>query len=128
MADTTATIDLVSPSFVEEKKITITLESTETLLADRAITALFDYTDAGDGGVVLPLDFIVQPVSGEPGEPGGYLEKNFTRSVPERYTFTVPAAGEYLLVLSERYHNRYWGSLDIVVEGDEFTELEITRR
>jgi hypothetical protein len=37
-------------------------------------------------------------------------------------TFTVPGAGQYLVTLRERFHNRWQGRLTITVEGDGYGE------
>lgn len=129
MTDLARTIDLLSPDYVGEEKIKILLRNEATLRAFLPITVDFDYTDVEINGLIPPLEFIVQPTFGLGGPSSGYLYKKFTRSAPSEFTFDVPSAGIYLIVLREAWHNRYWGRLEITVAGDPLvTEITQTRR
>ena len=129
MTDLARTIDLLSPDNVGEEKIRILLRNETTLRAFQSITVDFNYDDVEINGLIPPLEFIVQPTFGLGGESSGYLYKQFTRDAPSEFTFDVPSAGIYLVVLREAWHNRYWGRLEITVEGDPLiTETTSTRR
>jgi len=129
MTDLARTIDLLSPENVGEEKIMILLRNDVTLRAYQSITVDFNYDDVETAGLIPPLEFIVQPTFGLGGESSGYLYKQFTKDAPNEFTFTVPSAGIYLVVLREAWHNRYWGRLEITVEGDPLvTERTTTRR
>ena len=121
-------IDIISPVYVGEDKISITVaEESKPLLALRPITVNIDYSGAGTDGITLPLRFIVQPGFGEGGPAGGYIEKIFRRDKPTSYTFTPIGAGDYLILIKETGHNRWQGRLVVTVGGDQFSTVETER-
>jgi len=129
MTDLARTIDLLSPENVGEEKIRVLLRNPTTLVAYQPITIDFDYSEVEINGLIPPFEFIVQPTFGLGGPESGYLYKKFTRNAPTEFTFDVPFAGTYLIVLREAWHNRYWGRLEITVTGDSLlTERTISRR
>jgi len=114
-----ALIDRISPDFLCEQRIKIQMDqSSEPLMPFRRIIVNFDYGDADPEGVVLPLELIVQPAFGGGGAALGYRRIVFRRTAPSSATFTVPSAGQYLLVLREMAHNQWYGRHLITVGGD----------
>lgn len=119
-----ARIDEVSPAFVGEERIRITLDPVNPKpKVDLAVTVLFDYADAEPEGIALPLVLELQPAFGT-GE--GYRRREYRELRPSSFTFRTPLAGDYLLLLRESAHNRWRGTLKITVMGDEFVPSERT--
>lgn len=114
----TSRIDTLSPSYMGEDRIVITLDdATNPPRSDRAIIAHFDYGEADEaGGVVLPLILEIQPGFGN-GD--GYVKRVYRTRVPSTYTFRVSSPGDYLIVLRESGHNRWQGQLTFTVVGDK---------
>lgn len=124
-----ATLDILSPVFVGEDRITLTVnENSKPLLSFKIITINVNYDLAGEEGISLPLEFILQPGFGGGGEANGYQQKIFRRTAPETISFTVPSAGQYLLLLREIHHNRWQGRLIMTVEGDQAGLEIVTER
>jgi hypothetical protein len=121
----TTNLDLISPTYIGQDKIGITIDPASLpVLSGGIITLAFDYSDALPEGVVLPLKLIVQPAF---GDGTGYFEKTFRRSVPTSYAFTVLGAGRYLAVLKELGHNSWQGRLLIDVAGEKFSQIQSSR-
>jgi hypothetical protein len=115
----TAIIDIISPVEMGEQRISVTLDETsKPLLAFKPITINFDYSNASPEGIVLPLEIEVQPDAKHIAQAGGYRTKIYRTIAPESYTFTVPSAGDYLVVLREIYHMQWYGKLLLEVDGD----------
>lgn len=119
----TTRLDTFSPDYIGENLIVISQDTTTNpAISERPLTVNFDYSLADDeGGVVLPLVFQAQPLSGD----SGYKRQVFNRSPPPSFTFIPLAAGDYLITLGESGHNRWFGTLRITVTGDPFTDLTI---
>lgn len=115
-------IDIISPRDIgQDDKIVITVDPISLpLLAGNIITVNFDYARTAPGGVVLPLELIVQPGFGR-GE--GYFTNIFRQSRPNSFAFSLPSAGEWLVVLRECAHNYWLGRLTLNVGGEEFTQI-----
>ncbi|MCP4674325.1 MAG: hypothetical protein GY854_02165 [Deltaproteobacteria bacterium] len=125
-----ALIDRISPTFLGDSRIRVSINPCcEPLMAFRPITVDLNYDDAEPEGVVLPLEITVQPAFAEVSAAGGYRHKVFHRHVPSSYTFTVPSAGDYLILIREYAHNQWQGRLVITVAGNRLsTEHSRTRR
>jgi len=121
----TAILDIMSPTYIGEKKLTVEVDPASELMTNRPITINFGYDNAlvnnFNHSVNLPLQLIVQPGFGDGGTGNGFIEQIFRKSRPSSYTFSVPSSGNYLVTLREMYHNRWFGSLTINVTGDEFS-------
>lgn len=114
----TALIDIISPDYLDEKRIKVSVDpDCEPLMAFKRIIVNFNYDATYPEGVILPLILTVQPGSGG-GVANGYRRKVFRRVVPSSYTFVVPGAGKYLVLLKEEAHNYWQGRLIITVGGD----------
>lgn len=119
-------IDIISPRDIGADKIVITVDpSSEPLLSSSAITLNFDYSAASPGGVVLPLQFVLQPTF---GRGVGYFEKEFRLDRPSSFTFRVPGAGQYLALLRECWHNSWQGRLLLDIGGEQFSQIQSTRQ
>lgn len=117
----TDVIDIISPRTIGEDKIVITVDPvSEPLLAGNPITINFDYSATTPGGVVMPLELIVQPGFGR-GE--GYFTHIFRKSRPNSFAFVLPSAGIWLAVLRECAHNYWQGRIQLDVGGEEFTQI-----
>lgn len=118
-------LDAISPETIGEDKIAITVDpSSQPLLVNRVITLHFDYSATYPEGVVKPLKLHVQPAF---GDGTGYFEVEFHRSVPRSYAFTLPGAGQWLVLLREIGHNSWQGRIVLDVGGDPFTQIQTTR-
>ena len=121
-------LEMLSPDFDELEKVTSTQDVTGDVFAFDPVTVNLDYSkcetanDAGEG-VVVPIEVIIQPTFGDGGEAGGYRNKIFRREAPSSFTFSVSAAGQYLIVVKEIFHNQWWGRLLINIQGDPFSTV-----
>jgi hypothetical protein len=125
----TATIDTLSPTFAGEDRIGLALApDSEPLLPWIPVTVDVTYEDADPEGIALPLVFTVQPMGEKGGAAQGYKRDTLRITAPTALTFTVPAAGQYLVTLKEWMHNRWQGRLVITVEGDSFGDDIVRER
>lgn len=107
-------IDILSPAYVGEDRIKLSLDpSTDPPRVGQAVAIRVDYSRSEPEGASLPLDFIVQG----PSE-NSYHERVYRRYKPARLAFVPSEAGEHLVLLREQHHNRWFGKLVVVVEGD----------
>lgn len=120
-------IDDISPRFVGEDRITVTLDPTsDPPFVERPITVNFDYSAADvDGGVVPPLTVKVRPTF---GDGTGAIDKTFSGPRPSSFTFRLFGAGRHLIVIKESAHNRWQGRLEIDVQGEEFSQIQTERQ
>lgn len=123
-----ATVDILAPSYVGAQKIALALlPDQEPLHPNTPITVSVDYTGAAPAGIALPLVFLVQP-AGAGGSAGGYREVYYRVVAPSALTFTVPGPGQYLVSLTEVFHNRWQGRLIVTVEGDGYGATVVRSR
>lgn len=118
-------VDLICPQGFSSETLKVNLATEGTLRASVAVRVLFDYSGAGAKGVQLPIELVVLH---DKGLEDGCFKKVFRRSAPTEYTFTVPDAGTYMVLLREQYHNRQFGSLTLMVEGERVSPILTTRR
>lgn len=78
------------------------------------VIVLCDYSAAEPNGVVLPV--VVQVIA-----PDGRVTVNrtVTRVLPASFDFIPDMAGVHLARVAEMNHNRWFGALQISVQGDE---------
>ena len=119
-------LDLISPPTVGSDQIVISVDPVSLpLLAARVITLNFNYQTTFPAFVSLPMILQVQPAF---GRGAGYFEKVFRRRVPNSFAFTVPGAGQYLVLLRECGHNFWQGRLLLDVAGEQFSQIQSTRQ
>ena len=123
-----ATVDMLAPTYVSETRIDLALlPDQEPLRPNVPITVSVSYTRTKPNGIELPLVFVVQP-AGAGGAAGGYREVYYRVVAPDALTFTVPGPGEYLVSLTEVFHNRWQGRLVVNVTGDGYGATIIRSR
>lgn len=124
-----ALIDTVSPNYLGEARIGVSVNSAcEPLMTFKRVIMDFEYGDASPEGVVLPLELIVQPAFGGGGVANGYRRVVYRKTAPESASFTVPSAGDYLILLREMAHNQWHGKLVITVGGDPVSTGSLRER
>lgn len=128
MPGTERMVDFIAPDYVEEEMFSIRMPDLESPKANQVFLVEFDYSKAGEYGVVLPLELIVQPCFGPGGVGSGYRRVVFRRVVPDRYMLKLPSAGLYLIVLREMFHNQWFGRLEVEAVGDLVTHVQLVRR
>lgn len=114
-------LDELCPDYYEAKRIKLT--PADPLVRVRArspMRVLVDYAACEPQGVVLPLEMLITGPSGE---------KSFVRHIDRRIvrtsiTWTPREGGKHTLVLREVGHNRWWGRLDVDVDGDLLEDPE----
>mgnify|MGYP001820843075 CR=1 FL=1 len=128
IADSQRIVDFIAPDYIEEARIDLSLPDAAAPKANQPITIAFDYTRAGEAGVMPPLELVVQPCFLEGGEASGYQRKVFRRLIPENHLFNFPSAGQYLVLLREMFHNQFFGKRLVEVAGDSVESIRLTRR
>jgi hypothetical protein len=119
---------MLAPTYVSETRIDLALlPDQEPLRPNVPITVSVSYARTAPNGIALPLVFVVQP-SGAGGAAGGYKEVYYRVVAPDALTFTVPGPGEYLVSLTEVFHNRWQGRLVVNVTGDGYGATIIRSR
>lgn len=105
-------IDELSPLSVGSERIA--LSPTDPLTPPRAFTPYsisVDLALCDPQGVVLPLEMIVT-------SPSRSKRTLFRRLVPVELTIHPDEGGQWIVVLREVAHNRWWGRLALDVDGD----------
>lgn len=121
-------IDLISPTFIGEDTFTVAFGDPDApKVANQPIEIVVDYDEAGQDGIVLPLELIVQPRTFG-GDGAGYQRKVYRRTAPETLWLIFPWAGQYLILLREMYHNEWQGRFMAEIEGDGFQLVTLNTR
>jgi hypothetical protein len=109
-----AFIDELSPAYLREKRIDLTLDPTNVQVAAfGSILVQVSYARALPQGVVMPLILEVRGPSAQ-----SYQRRLFTRNAPASFVWRPCEGGVHKLILREAAHNRWWGSLRVVVAGE----------
>lgn len=110
-----AIIDEISPPYVGEDKLILSLNDPATaLLSHVPFQVNIDYSAALPGGVKLPLELVFQ------GPDAGQLQRRvFERTLPESLLLVPRARGQHFILLRELFHNRWQGRLLVDVQGDD---------
>jgi len=116
----TALLDILSPTYIGEDRISLSIAPGQSVRAGTAVRFTVDYSAVGDSGLMLPLEFIVQPGFGAGGPANGYVRRVFRYYEPSEIVYTPPSAGLYLAVLREIAHNRWQGRLTFTAGGDAY--------
>ncbi len=108
------TPDDLCPSYVGDQRIRITLAPwAPAPIALTPVVIAVDYSRAAPQGLCFPLVFTVAA----PSSPT--LVRRLIRRVrPSALAFTPREGGRHLVRLGELAHNKWWGSLVILVAGD----------
>lgn len=112
---TLANLDDISPTYLGEDRIVLTLAPGQAPLAGRPLTLLADYAACEPYGISLPLELIVQGTA-----PEAYQRRVIAKSAPEALVVTPREGGPHSVVLREMGHNRWWGRISVSVGGDRF--------
>lgn len=107
-------LDELCPPYVGDQRIS--LELAPWAGAPRAfapVVVAVDYAKTLPGGLVLPLVFTFASPSS-----ATYVRRIVRRIAPSALSFTPREGGRHLVRLGELAHNRWWGSLLVVVAGD----------
>jgi hypothetical protein len=116
-------LQTISPDYI--RTAVIVLSPKNPLVPVRAFQAVdIIVTPTGlalEAGLSLPLDLIITaPSSARIGSP---LRRHaFRRVVPTVVSFVPREGGPHLVVLRERNHNLFWGSLTLDVQGERLTQ------
>src|SRR5262245_51723948 len=109
-----AVVDEVSPVTYGQDLIRLTLsQQTPTVRAFAACLVDVDYSLTLPSDIVLPLEMTVSSSSGA----ATYQRRVFRRLRPSQLSFVPREGGPHLLRLAESHHNRWFGALEIQVDG-----------
>jgi hypothetical protein len=111
MAETT--LDELSPAYVRDKRITLAVEQGAKVSAGRPLLLTVSYAKTLPEGVMLPLLLEVQGPSR-----ASYVRREYTRAAPGAVIFTPREGGPFTVILREVAHNRWFGTLNLTVEGE----------
>jgi hypothetical protein len=107
-------LDELCPPYVGDQRISLQLAPwSPAPLALAPVILLVDYKRTRPQGIVLPLVFSVAGPSGP-----NLVRRLVRRVLPSALSFTPREGGRHLVRLGELAHNRWWGSLLVVVAGD----------
>jgi hypothetical protein len=107
------TIDELSPAYVRDKRFDLAVELGAKVAAGRPLLLTVSYKRALPEGVMLPLVLEVQGPSAQ-----SYVRREYTKAAPSAIIFTPQEGGPFVVTLREVAHNRWWGSLNLTVEGE----------
>ena len=104
-----------SPKIVGADRLKLSLsQETPKPTALLPVIFLVDYSGArADGGIVLPLEMIVQAPT-----VAGYRRQVYTRTSPSALVYSPISSGTHLVLLREMFHNKFFGRLVFEVSGD----------
>lgn len=107
--------DILAPDYLGDSRIALELAAgSMSPVAGIPVQVSCDYQRAEPEGVVLPLVLTVTSPAGK-----RILERVYQRVVPTELEWTADEGGVHLVRLAERWHNRWFGALEVVVIGDE---------
>lgn len=113
-----ALVDEISPAYVGEDRIRLTLANREQVLrAFVPVVVAVDYSACAPEGVTRPLEMSVTDGSGRL-----LVRQAFRRFDPAELAFTPREGGSHLVRLAEQFHNQWWGSLVLQIAGDRVRE------
>ncbi len=109
-----ANIDEISPNYVGEDKITLSLHDPQSqLLANVPFQIDINYDGASGAGIMLPLELIVNDSGGKESR------KTFTRTKPSSLLLKLSTRGPHSILLKELYHNRWQGRIIVTLQGED---------
>lgn len=106
--------DRISPSTVGDSMIVLSQsDKTPRARAFNEILVDVDYSKCDPAGVELPLLFRVVDPRGRP-----IVDRTFRAVVPLELSFRPQESGSHLVWLAEAFHHRWYGALQLEVEGE----------
>lgn len=106
-------IDTISPRFVGEERISLTLsQETREPAAGQGFIVLVDASAAEPEGLVGPFVITLQTPT------GAGFQRYELESLPSGLTFFPQEAGTHLVLVRELGHNRWRGTLAVEVSGE----------
>lgn len=109
-------LDEICPSYVGEDRLRLTLaDAHDPLIAFRPVLINVDYSRALPEGIMLPLELTVTA----PSEVNS-TRMLFRRFAPQQVAFTPREGGSFLVRVAELFHNKWWGTLVLDINGDRF--------
>lgn len=107
-------IEQLSPSYIADQRLVLQLPAgAAEPRAGTSVLVDVDYAGALPEGVELPLILDVRGPSSASTQ-----RRVFRRVAPASVVFTPREGGAHYVVLREAFHNRWWGSLRLDVEGE----------
>lgn len=113
-----AVVDEVSPESYGEDRIALSLTPGQTPRQFEPVTISVDYDGCLPEGIMLPLEMTVTAPSGA----ATFQRQVFERLSPSELAFVPREGGEHLVRLAERFHNRWFGALQITIIGERAVE------
>lgn len=107
------TLDDLAPAYVRDKRFDLAVEQGAKVAAGRPLLVTVSYRRALPEGVMLPLLLEVQGPSR-----ASYVRREYTRVAPSSVIFTPQEGGPFVIIIREVAHNKFWGSLNVTVEGE----------
>jgi hypothetical protein len=105
----------ICPDYVGDRRISLSLRATGDIQEIPRVGQLVDlvaaYDDAEEGGgIVLPLELVISGPT-----LAGRQIRLYRRFAPTTIVFIPRERGRHVVTLRERYHNRWFGSLEVIV-------------
>jgi hypothetical protein len=114
-------LEEIAPRYVREKRFDLTLDAGISIVrAGASVVVNVSYVRSAPEGAMLPLLLEVQGPS-----PTSYQRRAYLRTAPASIVFSPREGGPHTLVLRELGHNKWFGTLNLDVEG-ELLEPPIT--
>jgi hypothetical protein len=104
-------VDEIAPDTLAQKRLTLSVDSERPLVGSIVLVSV-DYTGAEPEGIVLPLIYSVTQPDGT-----NLVRRLMKIAGPRRLSFQPELPGRHFVRLGEAFHNRWWGSVYVDVEG-----------
>jgi hypothetical protein len=103
----------ITPIYVREKRIKLTLAPDQIPQAFREVVINVDYSEALPEGVTLPLELVIRGSS-----KASYRKRTFWHLQPSQIVFAPREGGPHFVYLGEPKHNHWHGVLKFDVIGE----------
>lgn len=118
----TGFLDEISPDYIGAERLALSLSTaTSSPKAFDGVEVLVDYSACLPDGVVPPLLFSVLPPTRK-----NYEERIIRRHAPSSLLFVPREGGVHLVRLGELFHHRWFGTLEVTVQGDPLDQEAVT--
>lgn len=119
----TGFLDEISPDYIGAERIGLSLASaTAAPKAFAGVEVLVDYSGCLPDGVVPPLLFSVLAPTRD-----NYEERIIRRHAPGSLLFVPREGGRHTVRIGELFHHRWFGTLDVDVQGDPLDPEALSR-